>query len=509
MNIQYSSLPNITSIASDIPCVTYCTLAVAFCVIIVLLLNKVFKWSLVGRYFIVSVIPFFTIDLSKHICILGSSGSGKSNTARLLALKISKKYPVLILDWHGEHVGLNGFKVLIPGINFFINPIKIRSKNTVDEINLIIDIISEVFYLTDPQRYILYEALKNIIINKQEQNIYNLIKSVENYQIKSIKENEIKLAILRRLKPLSEGRLGLMLSKDIDFEKILSGNFIIDLSVFKSIYLRKLVALIILKTLYNYLMRKGPSYSTRHITIIEEASNIIPPRRLEDPPSVGERMYIELRKYGEILISIAQSPELIAPTVLENTHTFIIHRLPLFSKKLGKENIDVDSLKVFEAYLISGNRLIKYKFPRIRVNNLSVVIARNFVDNAVPVENLVQNTASGEEPKPNFCNTSTSSNLIKSQPAKNTEFTKSENMEKSLNAFSEQLRVLAERIERIERRVAANSSSFERIFSLIEVLEGRVNAIESKLARTERTLRKIVDYLEYREQLRSMRGEEV
>ena len=507
VNTYSALLPNITSIVVEMHQVFYCILMITVFTAAILLLNRAFKWTLIGHHFIVSLIPFFAVDLSKHICILGSSGSGKSNTARLFALKISKKYPVLILDWHGEHVGLNGFKVLIPGVNFFINPIKIRGKNIVDEINLIIDIIGEVFSLTDPQRYILYEALKNIIINKQEQNIYNLIKAVENYQIKSLKENEIKLAILRRLKPLSEGRLGSMLSKDINFEKILSGNFIIDLSVFKSIYLRKLVSLIILKTMYNYLMQKGPSYGTRHVTIIEEASNIIPPRRLEDPPSVGERMYIELRKYGEVLVSIAQSPELIAPTVLENTHTFIIHKLPLFSKKLGKENIDADSLKVFEAYLISGNRVVKYKFPRILVSDLSVVIARDFVDEAVLVDRFIHENTSEARLKSSSCSTSSPTNSSREQ---STEKLKSnEKIEKNFNAFSEQLRVLAERIERIERRVAADSSSFERIFGLIEVLEGRVNVVESKLAKTESILRKVVDYLEYREQLRSMRGEEV
>ncbi|RLE78419.1 MAG: hypothetical protein DRJ52_10530 [Thermoprotei archaeon] len=90
-------------------------------------------------------------------------------------------------------------------------------------------------------------------------------------------------------------------------------------------------------------------------------------------------------------------------------------------------------------------------------------------------------------------------------------------LEKSLSApefrdvsvLEEKVRVLSQRFERLEHRVAANSSSFERIFDLIESCEARFRELDKRLSQLENALRRIAEYLEYREQLRSMRGEEV
>ena len=85
------------------------------------------------------------------------------------------------------------------------------------------------------------------------------------------------------------------------------------------------------------------------------------------------------------------------------------------------------------------------------------------------------------------------------------------NVDKAMcsDVFSEKIRILAERVERIERRVAADSSSFERIFGLIDALEQRTVFLEKKLSRIESVLRKIAEHLEFQQQLRSIRGEEV
>ncbi|RLE99822.1 MAG: hypothetical protein DRJ63_04105 [Thermoprotei archaeon] len=483
-------------------------LVLAFLLLAIVFVSRVFRWRLIGKYLLISIVPFSAIDLSKHVCILGCSGSGKSNTARLLALRLSQKYPVLILDWHGEHAGLRGFKVLIPGVNFFINPVKITGKNPIEEINMIIDIIGEVFSLTDPQRYILYEALKNIIKNNLDQNLSSLIKVVENLTVKSFRENEIKLAIIRRLKPISEGRIGKLLSRDMDIDKIMKGNYIIDLSVFNSIYLRKLASLIILKNIYNYSIRRHVGSKLRHITIIEEATNIIPPRRAEDPPSIGERMYLELRKYGEVLVSIAQSPELIASSVLENTHTFIIHRLPFFTKN-NFSSLELDKLRTFEAYIVSGGKVAKVKFPLIKTNNILAFISKKLLDDSLSIKTHV---SPAKEPRLRGIPLDS---RIKSE-SRNDVLLKANRIDSRIGisqasdtVLKEQLRVIADRIDKLERRVAANCNSIERLFDFIESYEAKFKDFDRRFSSLERTVRRIAEFLEYREQLRSMRGEEV
>jgi len=60
---------------------------------------------------------------------------------------------------------------------------------------------------------------------------------------------------------------------------------------------------------------------------VEEARNVAPARRPEEPPSVGERMISELRKFGEAMMFIAQFPSQIASEVLKNSGTKIVHRV--------------------------------------------------------------------------------------------------------------------------------------------------------------------------------------
>ena len=77
------------------------------------------------------------------------------------------------------------------------------------------------------------------------------------------------------------------------------------------------------------------------------------------------------------------------------------------------------------------------------------------------------------------------------------------------DVVNKKIMVLAEKIERLERRIAADSASVERLFDFIESYEARFRELDSRLSRLERAVRKMAEFLEYREQLRSIRGEEV
>ena len=83
---------------------------------------------------------------------------------------------------------------------------------------------------------------------------------------------------------------------------------------------------ILLKVIYEYRMsRRG---NMEHLLVIEEARNIAPARREEDPPSVGERMVVsELRKFGEAMVFVAQFPTQVASEVIKNSGVRIIHRV--------------------------------------------------------------------------------------------------------------------------------------------------------------------------------------
>jgi len=105
------------------------------------------------------VIPYVLPIEPGHIAIYGMTGSGKTNTAKLICSKCSKRIPVLVLDWSGEY-RLPGFEALIPGDNFSLNPLDIYAGSMSDHMEFLVDLFGEVFEFAEPQKFMLRCALK-------------------------------------------------------------------------------------------------------------------------------------------------------------------------------------------------------------------------------------------------------------------------------------------------------------------------------------------------------------
>ncbi|MEM2851351.1 MAG: ATP-binding protein [Candidatus Bathyarchaeia archaeon] len=282
-------------------------------------------------------------DLTTHVAIFGMTGSGKSTTAgaivsRLVDLGVS----VLIIDWHNEYRGLviaKGGLVFTPGravAPFAINPLNPAfSKDLSEHICLVTDIFADVFKFTPPQAYMFREALHSAYKKSKQSKgfselptLSSILQEIGSMPIRSAYDNETKLALLRRIKPLTEGQAGMALnvSSPIDLEFLLRNFISIELGHFKEEEVRKIFTSILLKLIYDYWTERAPS-KLQHVTVIEESRSIVPARRLEDPPSIGERMISELRKFGEGLIIISQFPTQISREILKNAATRICHEV--------------------------------------------------------------------------------------------------------------------------------------------------------------------------------------
>jgi len=80
--------------------------------------------------------------------------------------------------------------------------------------------------------------------------------------------------------------------------------------------------------LYDFVVsQKLFSSSVNHVIIIEEAWNIVPYRRLDYAPLLGERLFAELRKYGECIIAVSQSPVETSWSLAKNARIVIIHNI--------------------------------------------------------------------------------------------------------------------------------------------------------------------------------------
>ena len=275
-------------------------------------------------------------DLKRHTAVIGMTGAGKSTSASVIVRQVAGMgLPVMVLDWHNEHSDMIrsvGGQVLAPGRDkFTVNPLDMgTATDPIEHIAMITDIFSDIYHFTHPQAYMFRNTLQRCLGEASENEVptlSSLVKVIESWPLRSAYDNETKVALLRRLVPLTEGQVGRALngpsSHTIDelLDKVLS----VELGHIRDIQTRTVFVDILLKMVYEY--RVSRRAKLEHLLVVEEARNIAPARREEDPPSVGERMISELRKFGEAIVFVAQFPTQVASEIIKNSGVRIIHRI--------------------------------------------------------------------------------------------------------------------------------------------------------------------------------------
>jgi DNA helicase HerA-like ATPase len=195
---------------------------------------------------------------------------------------------------------------------------------------MVSDIFSDIYHFTHPQAFMFRNALQKRMAECQDEELLtlgSLVKTIEAFPLRSAYDNETKVALLRRIVPLTQGQAGKALdgSKPQSLEALLGKTACLQLGHLRDVQTRAIFGEIVLKSLYE--QRSRSSSGLEHLTVVEEARNIAPARRAEDPPSVGERMVSELRKFGEAMMFVAQFPSQVASEVVKNSGTRIVHRV--------------------------------------------------------------------------------------------------------------------------------------------------------------------------------------
>jgi Helicase HerA, central domain len=313
-------------------------------------------------------------DLKRHTTIIGMTGAGKSTSASVLVRQVAGMgLPVMVLDWHNEHEELVrsvGGKVLAPGKDqFTINPLDMGpSTDPIEHVAMVTDIFSDIYHFTHPQAFMFRNTLQRCLgdaTEKEAPRLSSLVKAIEAWPLRSAYDQETKVALLRRLIPLTEGQAGRALNgpSTHSIDELLDKVLAIQLGHLRDLQTRSIFVDMLLKMVYEF--RVSRRAKLEHLTLVEEARNIAPARREEDPPSVGERMISELRKFGEAMVFVAQFPTQIASEVVKNSGVRIVHRVSWAedlrligdSLNLNREQIaHVSNLAVGEA-VISLTRL--------------------------------------------------------------------------------------------------------------------------------------------------------
>jgi hypothetical protein len=270
----------------------------------------------------------------RHILIVGSTGSGKSTTASIIARELLREgVSVFIIDWHGE------YKELLKGVEVvdYTNPVE----GTIPEfLNLkdlmlfeplaFIEILESALELTPAQVHILEEAVRELATRRSIgfYDIDILIDVIQNTPLSARWIAESREALIRKLKVLSSDYLKIKWRdlKEVPTRKGYATIF--DLSQIPNTRVKRVLASISIKT--AALKAQYNRIDKPFIIIVDEAHNVF---TKDNPVS---NLIAEVRKWGVGFIIVTQSPSALAQTVLKNTNTRIVHAL--------KSSIDVKTM---------------------------------------------------------------------------------------------------------------------------------------------------------------------
>lgn len=309
-------------------------------------------------------------SLASHTFITGSTGSGKSNTVYQI-IRQARKNDVKFLvvePAKGEYKSVFGMQkdVFVYGTNpeltkmLRINPFSFPKGIHVLEH---LDRLVEIFNVCWPMYAAMPAVLKNAVEKSYQDCGWNLSTSENMYgeelypsftdvacNVKAIIDSSeydsdnkgaYKGALLTRLESLTNGLNGMIFVQDeIRERELFDENVIVDLSRVGSSETKSLIMGMLVLKLQEYRMTSAEEINAelKHLTVLEEAHNILRRTSIEQSSEganlLGKSVEMlanaiaEMRTYGEGFVIADQAPGLLDMSVIRNTNTKIIMRLP-------------------------------------------------------------------------------------------------------------------------------------------------------------------------------------
>lgn len=312
-------------------------------------------------------------ELSKHMFVTGSTGSGKSNTMYLILSQLKQRGVkfMIVEPAKGEykHIFGNDEDVTVYsnspkcGKLLQINPFEFPYKS-VDLLEHV-DRLVGIFNACWPMYAAMPSVLKKSIVLAYEKCGWNLLLSenkykkanepvyptiedvvyclkdyINNSEYSNETKGDYKGALETRLSDLNTGLLGLIFSGEpIPDNELFNQNSIIDLSRIGSAETKALIMGFMVMKLNEFRMSEGSmNRKLNHVTILEEAHNLLKKTSTEQSQEsanlTGKSVEMisnsiaEMRTYGEGFIIVDQSPSLLDTSAIRNTNTKIVMALP-------------------------------------------------------------------------------------------------------------------------------------------------------------------------------------
>jgi hypothetical protein len=328
-------------------------------------------------------------SLTMHTFITGSTGSGKSNTVYEILNQLRNVYgtPFLVVEpAKGEYKNVFGQfpDVAVYGTNpkktplLRINPFRFPADiHVLEHLDRLVELFNVCWPMYAAMPAILKEATEKVyfsvgwdLSNSENQkgevfpNFADLLEQIENVinesKYSADSKGDYSGALLTRVRSLTTGLNQLIFSSDdLKDEELFDKSVIVDLSRVGSTETKSLIMGLLVMKLNEYRMTSSNMNSPlKHITVLEEAHNLLK-RTSTEQSSEGSNLLgksvellansiAEMRTYGEGFIIADQSPGLLDMSVIRNTNTKIILRLPEqsdrelvgLSASLNKEQIE-------------------------------------------------------------------------------------------------------------------------------------------------------------------------
>lgn len=319
-------------------------------------------------------------ELTKHTFITGSTGAGKTNTIyKLLDLLGRQNVKFLVIepvkgeykDVLGKREGVvtYGTNPKLSGVELLkLNPFRFpASIHVLEHMDRIVEIFNVCWPMYAAMPAILKDSIERAYItagwdletseNKYSQDLYptfiDVLKQIKIVLHESDYSDDNKGdytgALVTRLKSLTNGINGLIFtSDDLPDEKLFDSNVIIDLSRVGSPETKSLIMGMLVLKLQEHRMEQrfnnaDMNSELRHVTVLEEAHSLLRRTSIEQPTNESNlfgksvemlaNSIAEMRTYGEGFIIADQSPGLLDKSVIRNTNTKIIMRLPDYADR--------------------------------------------------------------------------------------------------------------------------------------------------------------------------------
>lgn len=331
-------------------------------------------------------------SLTMHTFVTGSTGSGKSNTIYELIRQCNNMGAnfMVIEPAKGEykHVFGNRPDVRVFGSNpeyselLKINPFKFsKGIHVLEHVDRLVEIFNVCWPMYAAMPAVLKEALLksyedcgwdfSTSKNAYDENLYPTFIDLQEELVEVINASayseEVKSnymgSLVTRVKSLTNGLNGqIFTANEIDSSSLFDKNVIVDLSRIGSLETKSLIMGLLIMRLSEHRIStaEGMNVPFKHMTILEEAHNILKRTSTEqnpESPSVAGKSVemisnaiAEMRTYGEGFVIVDQSPSAVDISAIRNTNTKIIMRLPdeadrrLAGKSAGLKDEQLDEI---------------------------------------------------------------------------------------------------------------------------------------------------------------------